>query len=206
MKKIILMCVLLCTQFLLAQGDRDFVESQVKTFVQTLAVKGVTNYIYTQRFCNGTIKMFMMPDGSKCFSSGNYVTTFVLWKEQGTSFIKQIDNCGMYTTVPMVDITLFDNAITNFNTIQNKPVRPYEVSSKKNPTQRTQVKNCERLFYFKKNKQSFEQSYKMIAITTVSEEKNMNYDYNQRLEIVHLDGRLDTVIEIMKSNKNYKRE
>jgi hypothetical protein len=206
MKKIVLMSVLLCTQFLLAQGDKAFVESQIETFIQTLETKGVTNYFYTQRVCNGTIEMFVMPDGSRCFSSGDYVTTFVLWKEQDIAFIKKIDNCSMFTSVPLVENTLFDYAMKHFNTIKNKPVLPYEVSRKKSPTQRTQIENCMRRFYFEKNKQSFEQSYKMIDITTVSEEKNIHYDYNTQLEIVHLDARLDTVIKMMKSNTGYKRE
>ena len=208
MRNLLTICFLLLTAATLAQNkDKAYVEEQLLTFEASLKAKGITDFFYTQRFCNGTIEMFVMPDGTKCFSSGNYIASYVFWKEDDVAFSKQIDNCGMFETVPLENPLFFDDVMKHYNTYQNKPVKTYMVSRKKNePSSRTAIENCLRVFKFNQGEVSFKQYFKLIDLTSVEEEPNIHYSYNKELEIVALDKKLDSIIPALKNHPNYKRQ
>lgn len=187
--------------------DKAFVESQILSFETELQAKGISNYFYTQRVCNGNTQMFVMPNGSTCFSSGNYIAAYVFWKEAEVVYGKQIDNCGLFETVSLGSTKFFDQAIKEFNTYQNKPVKGYMISRKKaEPTSRTKTDDCLRVFKFTKNQKSFKQHFKTLDLTTVPGEENINYQYNRDLEIVALNKKLDSIIPVIQTHKNYERQ
>jgi hypothetical protein len=192
--------VLVTAQFI-AQNDEAYVDSLVTEFTKSLENRGINTYFTAKRYCLGQIEMFQVENGRMCSSRGTYFEVFVLWKEEdGAAMIKKIDNCGLFFTLPLATMNLYDQFIADRTQLLMEDVKPYEVANPENsPTLSTKVHPCGRSYFFKFNEENSSKNFKLYDLTNESSQKNLNFDYNNGLRIVALDASLDEVASMLEA-------
>lgn len=201
-------CILLFFIYInsFSQRDRAFVSDQVFQFTAELESRGISNYYYTERYCEGENLIFLMRDESYCVTNGDYVAAFIIWMEIDKLMIKKMDNCGMFVSLEVNDSGIYSFFEDNVQIIQNRPVKPYEIVQKEGgPVLSTDIYGCHIKYGFSFDGVSFVQEYRAFDLTNVALEENINYEYNTGLEIVELDKLMDKVIKEIEDSKWLKR-
>ncbi len=205
MKKILLLFFALSIFQTNAQNDKDAVDKLVSEFTQSLVNRGIDEYFYMYKYCNGTTEMFKLKDGSMCVSKGTYYEVFVFWKEENQAMIKKIDNCGMYFSLPLSNSEAIEFVDNNRKQLKEGIVKKYEVANPENvPSKSSKIHPCHRMFQFFNKTNSFGQSYNLYDLTNDSKYKNINFETNNKLKIVALESMIASAISEV--NSNFKRQ
>ena len=198
MKKIILLLVICVTSLGFGQNDEGYVDELTLDFTKKLTERNITNYYTVKRYCSGRIEMFKLPERI-CTSRGTYFEVYVIWMEADGAFIKKIDNCSLYYSVPLSDNKLYDFFISNLTALKSEEVRNYKSATYSGkPELRKKPQPCFRSFQFTESKTTFSTSYNLFDISNDSDGKNLNYEYNTQLKVVILDTILDAVLTVSK--------
>lgn len=206
MKNLLFVFVLLLTATSFAQRDKEDVESMVDTFTSALKEREIFNFFTTTRYCDGNIQMIQMPNGRMCTSKGTFYETYIFWQEEGKSYGKKIDNCGMFGSIELPNSDVYNYFTTHFEAIKSNPVKGYEIAQKETgPLQRTEINNCHKAFTLSNANDTFSQKFKPFDLTNDAVETNIHYEYNQQLKIVQLDSLVDTAIEQIEGSANFIR-
>jgi len=204
MRSIFIGLFLLCAPTLLAQQDEAYVKSEVSLFVEKLAERGIDKYFHTRRFCSGNIEMFTI-DGKNCMSKGTYFESYIFWVEGSQSYVKKIDNCGLFLSVALKSKSVFEYASEQVVTIENEEVKPYDSEAYTGtPQQRRPVQPCFREFDFKLNSEPYSKRFNLFDISNESDGRNLNYDHNQGLKLIRLNGMIDQLLE--EEKRSFKRQ
>ncbi len=153
--------------------------------------------MYMYEYCNGSIEMFRLSDGSTCSSKGTYYKAYVFWNEDNETVVKKIDNCGLFYSLPIINQEILNFISTNIQQLQEK-VKKYEVETPENkPTKQSTIHACYKMFQFNVDNKSFGQTYNLYQLTNDSKFKNLNFEYNSNLKIVELEKLLNKEIQGM---------
>lgn len=206
MKNFILLLFLSFSIGMVAQRDETFVKETTEEFTQQLLERGITKFFTTKRYCLGKTEVFKMPNDSICFSRGTYVESYILWEEYDRYLIKKIDNCGLFQTVILDDGEAYSYFSEHIESLKVNEVKPYKIKKKEHaPLLRTAVHSCRRTFTFYDGESVTPTAFNTWDLESNVYEENLNWEYNDALEIVELDYLMDDAIESMESNVKYKR-
>ncbi len=206
MKKLLLILFFgMVSVITLAQNDKSYVDGLVSEFTKSLENREITNYFYINKYCIGRTEMFQFEHGRMCVSKGTYYEVFVFWKEGDQAMIKKIDNCGLYFSMPLKNTSVLDYVNNNTKSLEKGLVKTYAVKNPENiPVQSSKVHPCHRLFQFNMDNTSFGQKYNLYDLTNESKYENLNFDYNNKLEIVALEKKIEEVIS--ENDSKFKRQ
>ena len=180
-----------------AQHNKEHVDKLVSDFTKSLESRDIVNYFYMYQYCNGTVKIFRLSDGTSCTSKETYYKVYVFWREDNETLIKKIDNCGMFFSLPVVNDEILNFITENIQQLKEK-VKPYEVENPENvPAKQSTIHACSKMFQFKINDESFGQSYNLYQLTNESKYKNLNFEYNNNLKIVEFEKIINTEVNGM---------
>lgn len=200
MKKILLIVLGLFLTGGFAQNDKAYVDSLVSEFTKSLESRDIDDYFYMYNYCNGRTEMFKLEDGNMCISKGTYYEVYVFWNEEKESMIKKIDNCGLYFSLPLWDFKIIEFVELMRQALEKGVVKKYEVENPENvPIQSAEVHPCIRSFKFRNENNSFGQTYNLYDLTNESKYENLNFEYNNNLEIVALGKLIDNTLLEMES-------
>ncbi len=189
----------------IAQNDKSYVEDLVSTFTESLESRGITNYFYMNKYCIGKTKMFQLKEGRMCVSKGTYYEVFVFWMEGDQAMIKKIDNCGMFFSLPIANASVLDYVNSNNKQLEKGLVKTYAVKNPENvPVQSSKVYPCHRLFQFNWDNNTYGQKYNLYDLTNESKYENLNFESNNKLEIVALEKSLEAIIS--ENDSKFKRQ
>jgi len=200
MNKLLLFFFGIVSAISVAQNDKAYVDGLVSEFSKSLESRDIDEYFYMYKYCNGTTEMFKLEEGKMCVSKGTYYEVYVFWKEGNQPMIKKIDNCGLYFSMP-----LWNSKILEFFELMRQPiekgvVKKYEVKNPENvPSQSAEVHPCFRSFQFNNENKSFGQTYNLYDLTNESKYENLNFEYNNDLEIIALEKEIESTLLEMKS-------
>ncbi len=204
MKKIIFLLAIFFTSLGFGQNDEGYVDELTLEFTKKLTERNITNYYTVKRYCSGRIEMFKLPKRI-CTSKGTYYELYVVWMEKNGAFVKKIDNCSLYYSVPLSDSKLYDFFISNLTALKSEEVRNYKSATYSGkPELRKKPQPCFRSFQFTNGETTFSRSYNLFDISNDSDGKNLNYEFNSQLKVVLLDAMLDVVLAI--SEEKMKRQ
>jgi len=189
----------------IAQNDKAYVDDLVSEFTKSLENRDINNYFYMNKYCVGSTKMFQYEHGRMCVSKGTYYEVFIFWMEGEQAMIKKIDNCSMYFSLPLSSASVIDDVNSNTKKLEKGLVKTYAVKNPENiPVQSSKVHPCHRLFKFNMDDKTFGQMYNLYDLTNESKYENLNFDYNNNLEIVALEKKIEALIS--ENESNFKRQ
>ncbi|GAB5400032.1 MAG: hypothetical protein Aureis2KO_16170 [Aureisphaera sp.] len=173
---------------MLGQNDMAYVQQLTDEFTQKLKERDIQDYMVTQHVCSGKIEMFKI-DGKMCVTKDTYVESYVLWKEDGQTFLKKIDNCGLFHSIPLQDDTLYETYMANRGEMMKEKVGKYKSETYgKIPAVRRKVQPCGRVFMMEGTTGSARKAFSLFDISNESEGgKNLNYESNMKLKIVEFN-------------------
>ena len=204
MKKIILLLAICFTGLGFGQNDEGYVDELTLEFTKKLTERNIMNYYTVKRYCSGRIEIFKLPERI-CTSKGTYFEVYVVWKEEDGAFIKKIDNCSLYYSVPLSDNKLHEFFISNLTTLKSEEIKNYKSATYTGkPELRKKPQPCFRSFQFTNGETTFSKSYNLFDISNDSDGKNLNYEFNSQLKVVILDAMLDAVLAV--SEEKMKRQ
>jgi len=206
MKKYILLLLVCFSVSMVAQRDEIFVKETTEEFTKQLLDRGITKFFTTKRYCLGKTEVFKLPNDSICFSRGTYVESYILWEEHERFLMKKIDNCGLFQTVLLDDNEVYIYFAENTEALKVNQVKPYKIKKQANaPLLRTAIHSCRRAFTFYDGESVMAMAFNTWDLESNVYSENLNYEYNDALEVVELDYLMDDAIESMESNVKYKR-
>ncbi|MDC8003840.1 hypothetical protein POV27_07240 [Aureisphaera galaxeae] len=204
MKYILLFLCVIGSMGLQAQNDRAYVNRLTDEFTQKLTERNINDYVVTQHVCSGRIEMFKIDDGKMCVTKDTYVESYILWKEEDQTFLKKIDNCGLFHSIPLQDAAAYEFFMANGKTMMGEEVLKYKSASGGNePAARRTVQPCSRVLQWAMAEGVSKKEFNLFDIGNTSEEgKNLNYEANQQLKLIQFQSLMDKEIE----KHNYKRQ
>jgi len=171
------------------QRDRQSVQQLITSYTSQLEQKKVKQWLLSWHYCNGSIEMIRMPDGSMCISKGSYYQVYLLYEDEDQGWIVKFDNCGPYQPVKMDGNALLDYYASNFERLMEEDVLPYKSASYTgDPELRKSVEPCFREFVFKQGENKRDLSYNLYHMSSSKEEPNKNYQHNSGLAVYTLDN------------------
>lgn len=204
MRSTLIWLCLFCVSGLWAQRDEAYVKTEVETFVSSLAERGIKKYFHTRRYCSGNIEMFVI-NGKNCMSKGTYYESYIFWAEGEQAYVKKIDNCGLYLSVALQDDAILKFAREHVVGMEQEEVKPYKSETYTGtPEQRKPVQPCFREYDFATGNEAFSKQFNLFDISNDSDGKNLNYDHNQALKLIKLNGLIDQLIVTEK--RSFKRQ
>lgn len=207
MKQIIIAAFLLLGLNSIAQNDSRYVEGLAKDYVAELRTQGVDTLFVRAYMCEGSVKRFMLRDGSWCTSNGSYIDAAVLHMKDGEAFITKIDNCGMFKPVQIESSELFDLYTAQEQTLKNEQIKDYETDVEYDePKSRTEVYNCRWAYVFFEGEEEFKSRYEELQLTNDPEHPNKNYEYNNNHPLVALEGMIQTTIANLETQGKFSRK
>ncbi|MEP2935573.1 MAG: hypothetical protein ABJM06_07625 [Gilvibacter sp.] len=207
MKLLLVVAVLfLATYSSQAQQDEAFVDNAISEFIESQPTQVRSSMYSVKRFCNGSVKMFMMADGSRCATTGDYIEAYLIYKNEAAVFIKKFDNCGAYDAIQLEDAKVYKMFVTDAGSLVKEVVKPYKTAQENTqPLSRTKVYRCHRSFTYYIGEESTIVSYPLYDLSNESLQPNVNYEFNNNLGTVKLDKILDSIIVPLEENKSFKR-
>ncbi len=204
MRSILLMLLMGLGTITWAQNDEKYVDDLSNEFISKLAERGITDVVSSKRHCSGAIEMFQI-DGKICTSKGSYYEIFLVWKDEDNSFIKKIDNCGLFLSVPLESDTIVSYMKQNISDIKTEEVKKYKLeNAASEPTLRTSVQPCFRNIRTTHGETTVEIIYNLFDVSNDGSEENLNYGYNNALNVVILDNMISEAIQ--KNQNKFRRQ
>lgn len=204
MRTIFLWLCLISVSTTWAQQDEAFVKSEVDRFVDKLAERGITKYFQARRYCSGNIEMFTI-NGKPCMSRGTYIESYVFWAEEDQAYVKKFDNCGLFLSVALNDDKALRYASEQIVHIEAEEVKAYESEAYTGqPQLRKPVQPCFREFDFALGNEAFSKGFNLFDISNDSDGRNLNYEHNQALKLIKLNGMIDALLASEK--RSFKRQ
>ncbi len=196
MKPYLLLLTILISTLSFAQKNTEKKPlSIISDITETLANQNIENYFYTNRTCLGETRIITLNDQEKCFTNGNFSEYYLFWQENDATYITKADNCGAFIKLKLENNELFDYFLKHKEALKNNSVKEYKVATPHNyPTQRTKVYPCSHAFSFTTAMGTFTQRFEEFDITNDSRQANLNYEYNQQLNLIALDKMIDSVL------------
>ncbi len=206
MKTKVLLLFILMGSVGFSQNNLTKVDSIITAFTSHLQQKNIHDYIITQRFCNGKIVIYKQGDKQKCTSGSTNYESYIVWKEIDKTYVRKIDNCGLFESVPISSDAILKFANENFQLLKSEQVKEYETSAPLGePERRTEVYPCERNFKVTSANESVSQHYKLLDMTSLSDYPNKYFEHNTNLKINELDRMFTQVIEEMEKSEVFSR-
>ena len=205
MKKLVFLFFGIISTISSAQNDKSYVDGLVSNFTKSLESRQITNFFYMNKYCDGSIEIFKLSDGSMCASKEIYYEVFVFWKEENQAMIKKIDNCGMYFSLSLNNLNVLDFVQNNTDQLKDGEVINYAVKNPENvPVKSSEIHPCHRLFQFNLENKTFGQTYDLFDLTNESKYENLNFDSNNKLKIVALEKMVEGLI--LENETKFRRQ
>lgn len=206
-KPLLLFVLILNTSLNYGQGDKAVMDSVIASYVNTVKEDGATSVFSMKQYCDGEVRMFVLKDGSRCTSKGTYIEAFVFYKKDDVTRISKMDNCGAFAEQTLADNSLMEYYDSNVAAIQNKKVKPFETAMpNEQPKSRTAVYRCHRDFVFYGASGELTSNYSLYQLSNDGDQPNLNYQYNNALEVVSLEAKIQEQLAQIATQGGFKRK
>ncbi len=205
MKK--LLYTLLFVSFgLMAQNDKIQNEKYVADFSDFLIYNGASSFMQYQRYCNGNIDIYKLGNENACMSESTNYENYFFWIEEGKTYIKKMDNCGLFETQEIASPEIVNFISENIQSLKENNVKPYETAAKNLKIEpRTDVYPCMRSYSFTNTEQTLNKTFRMYDLTSNADYSNINLEYNQNLKLVALNKLVEQAILDFESSNQFRR-
>ena len=164
----------------------EHLDSLVDDFVTELQVKNIDTICIFRDYCVGYY--YSYNNEEDLCNDKDIVQTYILWLEQGKTFLTKKDNCFDYSTIEIDSVSLWNYFLKNQQYIEKEEVKRFN--------EHIVYENHKKVIVFDMIDHSCRQDFKMIINKRIIrkhfnesdlQEKqgnniNMNYSYNQNLK------------------------
>jgi hypothetical protein len=179
MKKIILF-LLFSINLISAQGTD--IDSLISNQIKHLTENKISEFFIVEKFCIGCIA-----NESDCDYGNTYL--YVFWKDKNESYFRKLDKCNSPQT--RISDEIINNYILNINKIEKESVKDYQIG--KDDYAIVDHSTVSK-FYFRFNGNIIIKEFDYYNLTTENLSPNINYEYNNSLELIKLSKACDKVI------------
>ena len=183
MKQTIILLFLLFTSLISAQNTE--IDSVISEQILVMKESKINEFFIIEKYCDGCV--LHNKKQQKC----NYKDSdlYIFWKEENNSYFRKINKCE-YLKVK-ISAGIFDSFNTKIEKIKTESVKSYQINQKT-------IGGCNNTtyakYYFMVNGKLETKIFDYYSLTTQSEIPNINYDYNNALEIIKLDKVCEKII------------
>jgi hypothetical protein len=179
MKNIILF-LLFSINLISAQGtDIDLI---VSNQIKYLTENKISEFFIVEKYCFGCIA-----NESDCDYGNTYL--YVFWKDKNESYFRKLDKCNPSKT--KISDEIINNYMLNINKIEKESVKDYQTGK---DTYALVDHSTFSKFYFMFNGNIIIKGFDHYNLTTENLSPNMNYEYNNSLELIKLSKACDKAI------------
>ena len=184
MKNILLLFFLFSTGIIIAQG-KD-IDSAISKELKYLKENKISKFFIIEKDCTGCIKLFKPNEPDCDYGTSNL---YVFWKDENECYYRKIDKCNSLS-IKITD-EIFQNYELKINKIKNESVKAYKTAEDLHVTIDHPL--FSRL-YFILDGDLIVKQFDNFNLTNESFGPNINYEYNNSLELVKLIKACDKII------------
>jgi len=174
----------------------------VLTKMKELDTKNL-DYLVLQKFYNYYGYLNSLNNFQACNNCSSNTFYYVIWKENNENVIQKFDNCGTFYFQKLLDDSIIDFFINNFDEIKKENVKLYEVGNGKIMFE---IHTEFRDFLIKRGNKLQHKNFDVLNLVNDEKSPNLNYDYNNNLKIVKLNRLIADEIKTNDSLKTFKRD
>lgn len=184
----------------------------ISDFKTLMNQENIEDYFLVKQITYGTGQIIYKNDPNSCNSQGTYFLIYGFWQKDDRNFIKKYDNCGGFNSLEFTHSNPIKFFKDNIELLKKEEVKTYRtklydsiVGNKRYSFIATQSHSPLRFFWFHTNSNEFEKNYNTFDLTTKSDNKNINYQSNNDLEIVKLNMICEEIIDNINQKESFSR-
>ena len=177
---------------------RNIAEFNFQNITESFDAKHLS-YIGLKKYCVGSIRLNELSpkDCENCLSKNDI---YVIWNDNGKSFIQKFDNCSEFNIVEIFDFEPIEFLKNNSTELQAESVKKYQVDE---DTYSTFSHSCFRNYVLKDEQTKFEKEFDVYNLT--GEKDNLNFNTNNKLKLIQLDKKLNEIISKLENENRFER-
>lgn len=183
MKNIILL-FLFSTNLISAQETQ--IDSIVSKQIKYLAENKISEFFIVEKYCNGCIKLIKTNEPDCDYGTSSL---YVFWKDKNENYFRKIDKCNS----PKIKISdeIIKTYILNINKIEKENVKDYQTGKDSYVSISHSTFST---FYFMFDGNLIVKQFNDFNLTTEDYSPNINYEYNNSLELIKLCKTCEKII------------
>jgi len=213
MNKIIISitCFLLFLSTAFGQLSQPQLDSLVKKYAQNLQKKGIDTVCIYNEYCIGCL---FDPVNKNNLCEGNFssLPTYIFWKEKGKTFATRKDICFDYSTQIIANDSFWHYYFANKDKIKKEELKIPQYAEMVNGKRKIRSLNIDHSVFFQisiitRNETVTKDinSFYFTRELGISEEPNINYEYNMQTALNNLHMRLQNIIKQESVKKKFIR-
>jgi hypothetical protein len=183
----------------------QYLDILVSDLVKELQLNNTDTICIYKNYCVGCVHI-VENENDRCGYSSIYMPTYILWLDQGKTFLTKKDNCFDYSIIEIDSISLWKTFFTYKNQIKKEKVKLFEYIVYENKRKKT---------YFIMRDHSDHQDFKMIVngdTTALNFDEfdlekecdgciNINFLHNHQLKGKKIIDELEKLVEKIEKEK-----
>jgi hypothetical protein len=166
-------------------AQKTEIDSVVSKEIAIMKARGISEFFFKEKFCDGCI----MHNRRKQKCNFKDSDLYVFWKEENNSYFRKLNKCDTVKVKLAAEILVdFDATLT---IIKNESVKSYLLN-------KNTIRGCSHTtyskYYFIINEILVTMIFDDYSLTTDSEQPNINFAYNNALELIKLDKVCEKII------------
>lgn len=175
---------------------------EILTKANELREKNIDFIAYKDLYI-GSSQTFNQQDPNLCPYCLPNESFFLIWKENDIEYLQIFDNCGNFIPIKIENEDILDFVRQNFETLKNERVKFYQVD--KNTIVTASHSRFKQYLFSLNNEESYNE-FDTYNLKSFPEEINLNYAYNQSLNLIRLDNMIEAEIKNQTDANSFKRD
>jgi hypothetical protein len=105
-----------------AQNSSEHLDTVVRTFIKSLNSKGIDTVLIYQDYCVGCVHSFK-PGEDICVFKGFFIPTYILWLDNGQTYMTKKDNCFDYSIISIRTDSVWRFLFSNKKSLDTEEIK-----------------------------------------------------------------------------------
>lgn len=176
-------------------------EAEKLTKIKELRKKNIDFVVYKD-YSTGTTILSSVNDPNRCLQCEVYNSVYLIWKDNGIDYIQLFDNCGSFYPVKMSNNDILNFAKDHTDILKNERVKYYQID--KNSVMGVSHSSYKE-FLISVGQHEFYNYFDTFNLTSKAEEPNLNYLYNQNLQLIKMNNMIEAEIKHQNNLDSFRR-
>jgi hypothetical protein len=211
MRKSLIIILILFYNLTFGQEIDGLAESHITEFKSEMKKENISDFFIVKHITYGGILIPDSEDPNPCYPKNTYFTLYAFWNKGTESYVKKFDNCGGFYDLKLESSKPVDFFKQNLSKIKEEEVEFYKikpdsiVDGNRYSFTSTRSHSSHRFYWFNKDSLEFKKHFDKYNLETEKDNRNLNFDSNNKLSIVKLNLICEEIINGLEKKKMFNR-
>lgn len=161
------------------------------------------DFVVYRDYSVGSVRLVRNDDPNNCLKCVDHFSIFLIWNEGQNNFLQIFDNCGNFLPIKLNNSNILNFSKENLRALNIERVKYYQTN--KNTVSMVSHSRYKE-FLFSLNGEEIYNFYDTYNLKSDSERPNLNYSFNQKLNLIRLNNMIEEEIKNQTDLNAFKRD